>query len=80
MGLRIVAFTPSALTPPGPTLTITREGANIRIRWTPATGRLQFTDVLTATPTWQIQTTGQVSPGEYLIPAAGARRFYSLAP
>ena len=78
MGLRLVAFTRAPLTSEGPRMTIVREGANVRIRWTPANGQLQYTDVLSSAPTWQDQTTGQVVPGEYLIPAGQLRRFYSL--
>ena len=78
MGLRLVALTRTPLTTAGPRMTITREGANVRIKWTPANGQLQFTDVLSDSPTWQDQTTGQVVPGEYLIPASQLRRFYSL--
>jgi len=78
MGLRLVAQTRTPLTVAGPRMTITREGANVRITWTPANGQLQFTDVLNNAPTWQDQTTGQVGPGEYLIPHNQTRRFYSL--
>jgi hypothetical protein len=77
MGLRLVALTRTALVV-RPTMTIAREGANVRIRWTPANGQLQFTDLLNNAPTWQDQTTGQVGPAEYLIPASQMRRFYSL--
>jgi hypothetical protein len=78
MGLRVVALTRTPLTTAGPRMTITLEGANVRIKWTPANGQLQFTDVLSDSPTWQDQATGQVVPGEYLIPAGQLRRFYSL--
>jgi hypothetical protein len=78
MGLRLVALTRTPLITAGPRMTIALEGANVRIRWTPANGILQYTDVLTAAPTWQDQTTGQVGPGEYLVPHNQMRRFYSL--
>jgi hypothetical protein len=78
MGLRLVAQTRTPLTVAGPRMTITLEGANVRIKWTPANGQLQFTDVLNNAPTWQDQTTGQVGPGEYVIPHSQLRRFYSL--
>jgi hypothetical protein len=78
MGLRVVALTRAPLTSAGPRMTIVREGANVRITWTPANGTLQYTDLLNSAPTWQVQTTGQVGPGEYVIPHSQLRRFYSL--
>jgi len=77
MGLRILALsqTPVAVRP---SLTIVREGTNVRIRWTPTVGVLRSTDVLTTNSIWQDQTTGQVAPGDYLIPANQARRFYTI--
>jgi hypothetical protein len=63
-----------------PSLTIALEGANVRIRWRPAVGTLQSTDTLNNAPTWNTQTTGQLGPGEYLVPANQAHRFYSLRP
>lgn len=77
MGLRIVSQTRAPLAVL-PRMTIAREGANVRIKWTPANGQLQYTDVLSSAPVWQDQTTGQVGPGEYLIPHSATRRFYSL--
>ncbi len=79
MGLRIVALSQSAVSQPGPTLTITREGANVRIRWTPSTGTLQFSDTFPSVPAWANQTAGEVVPGEYLIPASEAHRFYRVS-
>ncbi len=79
MGLRIVALTQTAVSLPGPTLTITREGANVRIRWTPAGGTLQFSDTFPSVPAWANQMTGQIVPGEYLIPASQAHRFYRVS-
>ena len=78
MGLRVVALTRAPLTSAGPRMTIALEGANVRIKWAPATGTLQFTDLLNSAPAWQDQTTGQVGPGEYVIPHGQLRRFYSL--
>jgi hypothetical protein len=78
MGLRVVALTRAPLTSAGPRMTIALEGTTVRIKWTPATGTLQFTDLLNGAPAWQDQTTGQVGAGEYVIPHSQLRRFYSL--
>jgi hypothetical protein len=67
-----------------PKLTITREGANVRIRWRPAAGTLQHTDNMSDNPVWTAQGTGaangEVGPGEYVIPATLAHRFYTVSP
>jgi len=63
--------------PVGPTLSIALEGSDVRITWTGG-GTLQFTDNMNDNPVWQDQLTGQQGPGNYLIPANQAHRFYSL--
>ena len=63
----------------GPHLNIIEEGANVRITWTGG-GTLQYTDNMTDAPAWTVQATGQVSPGNYLIPHNQSHRFYSLRP
>jgi hypothetical protein len=77
MGLQVVSLSQMPLTAPPPTLTIALEGANVRIKWIGG-GTLQYTDTMNNAPVWQDQTTGQVGPGEYLVPHDQAHRFYSL--
>jgi len=61
----------------GPSLSITDDGINVHITWSGG-GTLQFTDNMSNTPVWQDQTTGQVGPGNYVVPHNQAHRFYSL--
>jgi hypothetical protein len=63
----------------GPHLNIALEGANVHITWTGG-GTLQYTDNMNDAPVWTTQTTGQVGPGNYVIPHNQAHRYYSLKP
>ena len=77
-GLQLVSLSaevPAVL----PSLTIVHEGANVRITWTGA-GTLQYKDDIGTVGGWADQASGFVAPGEYLIPADQAHRFFSLRP
>lgn len=77
-GLQVISLSaevPAVL----PTLTIVHEGGSVRITWTGA-GTLQYKDDISTVGGWTDQASGFVAPGEYLIPADQAHRFFSLRP